>query len=43
MQNALMNKNAYLLFYEKDAFFNENGKKSKSMIDESLINDPNVS
>lgn len=38
-----MNKNAYLLFYEKDAFFNENGKKSNFMIDESLINDPNMS
>jgi len=42
MQNALMNKNAYLLFYEKDAFFDENGKKSNSMIDASLINDPNI-
>jgi len=42
MQSSLMNKNAYLLFYEKDAFFDEKGKKSNSMIDSSLINDPNL-
>lgn len=43
MQSLLMNKNAYLLFYEKDAFFDDKGNKSNTMIDSSQINDPNLS